>query len=226
MALTKVADHLFAVERMMGFPGAVKLPVRMTVVRLSDGGLVCCSLVEPDDALAAEVAALGPVRALVGPSLFHHLFLGPWQERFPDAKLFGAPGLAEKRPRLAFEAALGDQAPEAWRGELDTIAIAGAPRIREVAMLHRPSATLIVADLLFHILEPANVPTAMLLAVMGTRRRFAKSRIWWTLRKDRAAWAESVERVAAWPFRRVLVGHGAVFEADDAPARVRRVLLG
>jgi hypothetical protein len=83
-----------------------------------------------------------------------------------------------------------------------------------------------VSDLLFHVRAPATAMTGFALAVMGTRGRFAKSRMWWMYRKDRAAWTESVERVAAWPFRRVVVGHGDVLEADDAPARVRAALLG
>lgn len=226
MSLIRLADDLWTTEREMRFPGGVRLPVRMTIVRLPDGGLVCCSLVRPDDELAAEVAALGAPRFFVGPNLYHHLFLGPWHERFPEAQLFGAPGLAAKRPKLTFAGELGDTAPEAWRGVLDTLLIRGAPKIGEIAFLHRPSGTLLVTDVLFHVLRPANAATSFALTLMGTRGRFAMSRQWWMLRKDRAAWVESVERILAWPFRRVVVGHGEVLEAEDAPARVRAALLG
>ena len=43
----------------------------------------------PEDGVVDVVRALGPVRHLVSPNKLHHLFLGAWQARFPDAKLWG-----------------------------------------------------------------------------------------------------------------------------------------
>jgi hypothetical protein len=39
---------------------------------------------------------LGPIRVIVAPSKAHHLFVADYVKAYPDARLHGAPGLAEK----------------------------------------------------------------------------------------------------------------------------------
>ena len=87
---------------------------------------------------------------------------------------------------------------------------------------HRPSGSLLVTDLLFNILEPAGATAHVFYALVGVRRRLAQSRVWWFLRKDRAAYAASVDRVLALPFTRLVPCHGAVCE--DARDRVAAIL--
>jgi uncharacterized protein DUF4336 len=218
--LQAIGPDLFTATSMMRFPAGVELPIRMVVARLPDGSLVLVSPIPMDDALAAEVAALGPVRYLVGPNLLHHLSLGPARERFPDATLYGAPGLAAKRSDLAFDGAIAD-AP--WGDALGAHLVAGAPRINEVVLHHAASSTLIATDLLFNIRTPANRRTAVVLAIAGTRGRLAKSREWMFLVKDRAAFRQSLDRILALPFERVVMAHGDVVESDGR-ADVARVL--
>ncbi|MCA8925488.1 MAG: tetraacyldisaccharide 4'-kinase, partial [Planctomycetes bacterium] len=52
--------------------------------------------------LEAEVRALGTLRWLVTPNKIHHLFLGPWLERFEGAVALAPPGLPPRRPDLRF----------------------------------------------------------------------------------------------------------------------------
>ena len=55
----------------------------------ADGGMVVVSpSCNPSDALFADLESRGPVRALVAPNAFHHLGLGPWKARYPDAPIF------------------------------------------------------------------------------------------------------------------------------------------
>src|SRR5690242_12829448 len=75
---------------------------RMTVIRLPSGGLLLHSPVALDPPTRQAIDALGPVRWIVGPSKVHHIFLGEYASAYPDARLVGAPGLAEKRRDLAF----------------------------------------------------------------------------------------------------------------------------
>ena len=79
----------------------VPYPTRMTLVRLSDGGLWLCSPIELTDELADAVQALGPVQHLVSPNKIHHLFLGQWAQAWPGAKLWASPGLARSGSCLA-----------------------------------------------------------------------------------------------------------------------------
>ena len=216
--LTALAPDLYTATSTMRFPAGVVLPIRMVVVRLPDGGLTVVSPIPADDALAAEVAALGAVRYLVGPNLLHHLSLGPWRERFPGATLLGAPGLAAKRSDLPFAGSLAE-AP--WGDALGAHLVEGAPRINEVVLHHAASSTLIATDLLFNIQRPANRRTAVVLALAGTRRRLARSREWILLVKDRAAFDRSLDRILALPFDRVLMAHGDVVEAHGRAEMTR-----
>lgn len=126
-----------------GFP----YDTRMLAARLGSGDVWLWSPVRPTDALAREIGALGPVRHLVSPNSIHHLFLGHWQERFPEARLWGLPAVIRKRPELAFEPPLGDEPPRAWAGEIDQVVFRGSFFLDEIVFFHRASRTAIFGDL-------------------------------------------------------------------------------
>jgi hypothetical protein len=223
MSLQAVAAEIWTVEHPMRFPGGVRLPSRMTVIRLPGGDLLLHSPVPIDDALAAELAALGPVAHIVAPSLLHHLFVPAALERYPQALLTAAPGLAEKRGELPVADVLSDEPPPAWEGVIDQVVIRGAPRLNEVAMLHRPSGTLIVTDLVFNVQKPEGWAAGLVLRMMGTHKRLRQSRLWRFYARDRAEVKRSVEKVLAWDFQRVLPGHGEPL-VEDARAAMRAAL--
>src|SRR5882757_9790761 len=81
-------------------PGGVRMPLASTVMRLADGSLVLYSPAAFDDGQVAQLAALGPVAHIVAPSLLHHLHVQAAAVRWPDAIVYGAPGLAAKRGDL------------------------------------------------------------------------------------------------------------------------------
>ena len=225
MPLTAVASGLWTYVHRQRLPGGAVMQARMNVVRLDDGAVLVHSPTPLDDALAAEIAALGTVAYVVAPNCYHHLNVVPFVARFPGAKLFGPPGLTAKRPDLALAGTLDDDATAPWAAALDQIALGGAPKLNEVVFLHRDSRSLLVTDLLFNMTGPDNWMTAMVLRLMGTYKRFGPSRLLrWHLTKDRRALKADVERMLAWDFGRVLPGHGAVFEAPDARERTRAAL--
>jgi hypothetical protein len=220
MPLTAVAPGLWTYVHAIRSPGAVRFPVRMNIARVGSD-LWVHSPVPIDDALAAEIDELGRVLYVVAPSAFHHMFAGKFAARFPGAKLFVAPGVARKQPALAFEGTLGDEPVAPWSAEIDQIFLAGAPRMNEVVFFHRASRSLLVSDLFFNVTEPETWSTGLVLRMMGTYKRFARSRAWKLFCKDRQALKASVEKVLAWDFVRVLPGHGAPFETADTRAEVR-----
>jgi hypothetical protein len=221
--LTPVATDIWTHETTLALPLGLRLPLRMTVIRLPSGQVLIHNPVALDDELVADIASVGPVAELAAPNLAHHLFLGPAAKRFPTAAARGPRGLAAKKPDVSFAGELGDEPPAAYEGALETIALAGAPGLGEVVFFHRPSRTLLVTDLVFNVQRPANVATACLLTLTGTRGRLAKSRVWRFLTKDRAALSASIARVLAWDFTRVLMAHGDPL-VDDAHAAMARVL--
>src|SRR4051794_32217495 len=116
--LRPITDGLWTMDLLKRFPLGVHLPLRGTVVRLASGGLWIHSPPPPSPGLLAAIDALGPVHHLVGPSRIHHLSLGPWAAQYPAARLWAAPGLAEKRTDLKFSGTIGRDAPPPWANEI------------------------------------------------------------------------------------------------------------
>jgi hypothetical protein len=127
-----------------GFP----YPTRMAVARLSDGSTWVWSPIALTEQLVDEVEAIGPVCHIVSPNKIHHLFLGEWAERWPDARLYAPPGLAQRKPEIRFDAELRDTPEPAWADEIDQVIFHGSVAMEEVVFFHRPSSTAIVCDLI------------------------------------------------------------------------------
>ncbi len=214
-----VGDDIWVVDRPFRVPGiGLQVGTRMTVIRLEDGGLFLHSPVALDPELRGQLEALGPIRHAVAPNLHHHLYLSDYRE-LPDVKLYAAPGVEKKRPDLAFDAVLTDEAPEAWRGQLDQHCFRGAPFMGEVVFFHRRSGSLLLADLAFNFVECEHRLTRWWLKLMGGYGRFGQPRHVRWLFRDKAAARRSAETILAWDIQRVVVTHGVVLQQS-----ARRVL--
>jgi hypothetical protein len=185
----------------------------MTVIRLADGALFLHSPVQLDGALRAALDALGVVRWVVAPSKVHHFFVGDYLIAYPDARAYGAPGLPDKRKDLRFEAVLSDEAPEAWRAEIDQHLFRGNPSMSEVVFFHRPSRTLLLTDLAFNVALDKTAGARVFYWLVGAAGRFGPHRLVRTMIRDRTAARASVERILEWDFDRVIVTHGDVLES-------------
>ncbi len=195
-----------------------RFDARMTVVRLSDGRLLLHSPSHIDEALAAEIAAFGPVGFIVAPGSFHYLHVPSAQGAFPGARTLICPGVAEKCPDLAFDAVLGDTPPADWANDLDQVLVHGSRWMREVAFFHRASRTLILVDLVENFTD--RTPHASWQLKLWWRLVF---RMWnrpkpapeyqlgW---RDKEAARRSLERILAWDFARVVLAHGDLIETD------------
>lgn len=122
-------------------------PTRMVVVRVADGGLWLWSPVARTAAIEDAVRALGPVSHIVSPNALHYLFLAEWQAAFPEARLWATRATIAKCPDLRFAGALADEAPDAWRGQIDQFHFTNSPFMSELIFFHRASRTAIIADL-------------------------------------------------------------------------------
>jgi Domain of unknown function (DUF4336) len=210
-ALRPLAPDLWVAERplplVVGDIGA-----RMTVVRLRDGGLVLHSPVRLDAATRGALDAIGPVRAVIAPSKAHTLFVGDYPAAYPDAELYGAPGVAGKRRDLQFHGVLGDEAPLRWRGELAQHHVRGAPILEEVVFLHPASRTLILTDLAFNVPAGRTAGARLFYLLTGAAGRFGPHRMVRLTIRDRRAARASMDTILGWDFERVIVSHGDVLE--------------
>jgi len=221
--LQQIAPDIHGATSEIKMPGGVHFPLRMTIVCLPDGALWLHSPIRIDDALAAEIERLGKVSYLVAPNCFHHLFVKKAQRRWPDAKIYAAPGLEKKRPDMPIEAGLTEQAPEVWSDVMNQYVVEGVPKLGEVVFLHKPSKTLIVTDLLFNIVEPKGWQSKLAFTLAGVKGRFAQSRLIRTVTKDRKRAGEVCRGILAQDFERVVVTHGEIV-TEDVKARMEKGL--
>jgi hypothetical protein len=218
--LTALAEDLWVCDQPLRFYG-IEVGTRMTVVRLADGALWLHSPVRPTPELRAEIDALGPVRWLVAPNRWHHLYVGDWQAAYPAAVAYGARGVLKKRKDLTFAGVLDDTAPAAWAGQIDQIARQGAPAMGEVVFLHRKSGTLVVSDSAHNFAPGTPAGTRAFFTLLGGWRGFRTTVLDRMVTRDRAAARASLERVLAWDFDRVVVCHGAVLDTGGKAAVAR-----
>lgn len=220
--LRQLAEDLWDAQSEMAIAG-MPLSLRMTVIRLPSGKLILHSPIEIDDALAAELDGLGSVAHLLAPNRLHHLYLRGAASRWPDARLWAAPGLPDKRSDLVFDGVLGDVAPDEFEGVLETRLFAGAPISSEIVCYHRPSRTLIATDLVFNFQRSASRLSRFYLRASGAWKRVAQTPLQRMLIRDRRAARGSLARMFEWDFERLIMAHGDVVE-HDARGQLARAL--
>jgi hypothetical protein len=156
-----------------------------------------------------SVRALGTVTHLYAPNTFHHVWMGDWAREFPRACVHAPSALRRKRPDLRIDRAHDEDALGELASVFDEVHIDGFA-LEETVLVHRPSRTLIVADLVHNVGRPTDRWTAFYTKAMGFYDRVAISRmIRWTAFNDARAARDSVDRLSASHFERLIVGHGA-----------------
>jgi hypothetical protein len=221
--LRQLDDDLWVVDHPDFKAGAIPIGTRTTLVRLADGDVFMHSPGPLSVSLSKQIDEIGPVRFIVAPNAFHHLFVAENARAWQGAEVHLAPGLAAKRKDLSYEGELGDEPAAAWAADLDQCRVQGVPRMSEVVFLHRASRTLVLTDLAFHVLHAPSTLTRAFFRLTGVYGRFASSRVLRLLTRDRAAARRSVERVLSWDFDRVIVSHGEVLE-HGGPEALRSAL--
>jgi len=192
-----------------------RLTATMALLRLGDGSLLAYSPVSLTAERRAAVDALGRVAHVYAPSNFHHRWAGEWAAAYPGARVHAPAGLTKK---LRVHRVLGDGSERAFAGVVDETHIDGF-RLDETVLVHHPSRTLVVADLVHNVGRPDGGWTRTYSRAMGFYDRVALSRMLrWVAFSDRAAARKSVDAVLAQPFDRLVVGHGAPLAAGAKEA--------
>jgi hypothetical protein len=210
--------NLWSAETSFVWPvRGIRIPVRMTVMRLGDGRLVLHSPIALDAGLGAELDALGPVGFIVVPYM-HGAHAEAAARRYPAAALLAAPAPPKGRGSLPFAGTLADEPPAAWAGEIDSRYVQGF-RLDEVLLFQRSTRTLVITDLCFNVHRADNALAKLFFRADGMWRRFGPSyAIRWLGVSDRAAFRRSLERVLAWDVERILPSHGEPIERGGRAA--------
>lgn len=211
-----VPDALWLRDYFVSLGGA-RVNARMTVIKLRSGEILVHSPCAFDEALGAEVAALGRVAGIIAPGNFHWLHVRSCQEAFPDAVTYICPGVEKRAKSLEFDVVLGDEAPPLWAGELSQVALQGPRIMREVAFLHHASKTLILVDLVENV-TPATPGVNWVLRVffraIGMWNQPSPAPEYRVAWGDEARVRQGLERILAWDFERVILSHGDLITRD------------
>jgi len=222
VSLTKLIEYvpgfIWLKEYPIRFAGC-RFNARMSVIRLTDGNLMIHSPCPPDMSIKADIDALGTVRIIIAPGNYHYLNASKFLKAFPDAKLFICPGVEKKDASLTDACLLTDEPDASWSTDLDQVLIRGSRFIQEVAFFHRPSRTLILVDLIENYGDKTAKANWVLrfwwkyVFRMWNRPKPAPEyQLGWN---DKLAAKESLERILAWDFDRIILAHGDLIE-DDA----------
>lgn len=212
--LERIADDLWIEPRPLRFFG-VETGTRMTVVRLADGGLFVHSPVALDAKTREAVDALGRVKAVVAPSLFHHLYVGEWSRAYPGASLSACPGLEKKRKDVKWSAVLSDEPAAEWRAELEQVFFGARTMENEVVFFHRKTKTIISCDFIFNLATHPSRLTRVVARVMGQREPGA-TLLEHVMIRNRAAAREQIGRMVAWGAERIVLAHGDIIESHGS----------
>lgn len=199
---------------------------------MDSGPLAVFSPVALTPEVLAKLKEMGnDLKYMVAPDLEHHIFLGDWSDAFPSAKILGPEGLGEKRAKDSSMKTLNIiEIPSAQKStfKFDTTfdsefeyEFVDVHPNKELAFFHKPSKTLIEADLLFNL--PATeqyskaggaesgIMTKLFGALQHTRgEAMGQRRFLWNLasRADRPRFNSSIQRINSWGFTRIIPCHG------------------
>jgi len=175
---------------------------------------------------------------MIAPDMQHHMFLGPWHQEYPEAKVIGPQGLPEKRAHqknedVPFSHVFTPENCKDMKIDPDFDAdfeyeYVWGHKSRELVFNYKPEKTLIEADLMFNL--PATEQysragkdgsSAILTKIFNSINTTSGSAVWqkrfiWyaTSSEDRPAFNRSMARIEKWDFDRIIPTHGDVIETD------------
>jgi hypothetical protein len=188
----------------------------VTVIRLASGKLVVHSMAPFAESDVAEIRSLGDPGWLVEAMMLHDTYAHEGADRFPGIPFLAPDGFSEV---VKFPTQPLLPSPPEWADEIDVIELQGAPKLKEHVFVHRPSRTLIVADLIFHFrADETGWNRFFHRYIAGFKRYPGMSRIFRICISDREAFRRSLDRVFAADFDRIIVGHGDVIETGGKAA--------
>ncbi|HEY0705436.1 MAG TPA: DUF4336 domain-containing protein [Polyangia bacterium] len=200
-------------DRPVWFSG-VRLRARTTVVRLENGDLLLHSPAPPTATLANELRALGPVRWLVVPNRFHHLGTPQAAAAFPEAHVVGPRSALDRNQALKVHIDIQNVRFGEQVGEFEMLPLLGVPFLDETVLYHRPTQTLLGADVALGADVKDHWTWRWAARITGCYERL---RVPPDVRKkiqDKSAAGHSLQVMLARPARRLIVAHAEIVEQD------------
>lgn len=184
-----------------------KLGARMTIVR-GTTGLLLHSPIALTEPIREQLRLLENPQAIVAPNLYHHMFVKPYLEAYPEANFYTIPELSKRRPDLGQPLMITDDSIYPWSEDLDHFVFRGGRWFCEAIFFHRVSKTLILTDFAFNIYDTENWLVNFILKAGKSLGRFGQTPLERLLIRDRKALRQACDRIMAWNFENITLAHG------------------
>lgn len=218
--LRELGQDLWVAEQPLRYFG-LSVGTRMTIVRLAKRELAVISPIQISEAVVSQLDELGTVRHIIAPNLYHYLFVDHFKAMYPNATLWAAPGLEAKKPELLIDQIIGSHETDRWVGletvffdGFRTIGLNGFDALNEYVFFHAASQTLILTDTAFHFDDSFPIITQLATRVIGGYKRLSPSILERIATTEKEKVRESVEKVLAWNFERVIMAHGSIINSN------------
>ena len=220
MAMTNIPDSLVSIDEglwcveshftALGCKGSL----RMTIIAAGEG----LSLYSPVHLEAEDLAAirrLGDVGTIIAPNLYHHMFLREAVGHFPQARVLIPKGLEAKIGRIGRSQIVTPQALPDLGGDIEPFSFSGHG-LRETLLFHKPTGTLITADMLYNYREEHYLAEKTFFRLIGCYGKPGLAFYHRFALQDKGNVRELIRWVTARGVRRIVMSHGRIFEHADA----------
>jgi hypothetical protein len=210
--IEQLEPNLWRVEASIKRPPLERV---MTIVKLSDGGLLIHSAIMLDEPAMKQLDALGVVKTIVVPNGWHRMDAAAFKARYPEARVL-APKKA--RERVAKVVAVDGTLEEFSDPTVQLTTVAGTRGLEALMTVTSGDRTSVVfTDSVFNMPHKTGLNGFILKHVLASSGGPKVTRIGRAfLIKDKKEFAAQLEQLAAQNVTRVIVAHNEVISVDVA----------
>jgi hypothetical protein len=218
--MKKLNSNIWTVDRKQQYHGQ-EVGARMTIIRLDNRKLMLISPIDIDDTLATELSAYGEVAYIIAPNLYHHLYLRTCCQRYFNAKVYVARGLADKYSDISCITLLSTP-PDDWADSIDQVEfegyavqeLSGHVELNEVVFFHKETKTLILTDTAYHIAASSPLLNKLIAKAVGLYGVLGPTALEKFATKRKQDALKSLLKVLEWPFDSIVMAHGEIIQSN------------
>jgi len=216
--MEKLGEDIWVHEDKMNLM-CTELQLRMTIVKLAEGGLWIHSPTALSAELKSQLEQLGPIEFIVSASNGHNLWLKEWQTAFPEAQLYVSAGIPKKL-NLSDYHLLDETIENHWQQDLSHEYMAGVPLFNESVFLHKKTKALIVTDFIQHY--PAELPIGFagflakyIFRPIGFKDKCVAPPLKMNMIiKEKQHFSSAIKSIKTWDFDKIIVTHGEIIDVN------------
>ena len=211
--ISKIDDDILTVTGDIRMP-LMRVPRRMTVVRISGSRLIVFSAIALDENEMVSLEEFGHPAFLIVPSDKHRLDAKIWKDRYPQMQVIAPPGGSANVDKVV---PVDTVAPDFNDVNVHFVTVAGT-RERESALLVRTSAgtTLVLNDIVGNIINASGIGGWLLglAGFAGSKPQIPRVAKVTLIDDPNALRVQLLQWAGIESLRCILVSHGSPIEAD------------